>query len=104
MTSRTEEYYSIYDKVAKIYIVPYLALNDEDAIRAFRTLVQNPKTPFNAHPSDYELYHIGRFDFIDGIMEGGTMDLVVKGSSFIINKENTELPLGEVAQIGGNNK
>ena len=57
------ECYAIRDVVTELFAPPFLAENDNTAIRTFETSRQ--KQPF---PQDYELYLIGSYDTSSGII------------------------------------
>lgn len=62
-------YYSVFDKLAKVYLKPFPATNHSVAIRLFSDIVQDDKAPFFAHPEDYDLYAISYFDNSSGLFE-----------------------------------
>lgn len=53
--------YSIYDSVAKIFNRPFTSINNDTAIREFKSSLQD-----NPHANDYSLYHLATFDDLPG--------------------------------------
>lgn len=54
--------YSVYDVAVNAYLPPFFMRADGEAIRAFTSLVRDPKSRFNADPQDYILFYLGDFD------------------------------------------
>lgn len=54
--------YSIRDTVAVYFERPFYARTNGEAIRSFSDAVNEPKSPFNAHPEQFLLYEVGDFD------------------------------------------
>lgn len=75
---RTRRLYSTYDRVARVF-GPFMfpAENDEDAKRGFQRFVTNGQ---EINKDDYELYYLGEYDRIDGVVKG----LDEPGHEFII--------------------
>ena len=53
---------AIYDSKAKCYSAPMTFVALGTATRAFEDEVNNPQSPYNKHPEDYTLFHLGEFD------------------------------------------
>lgn len=60
--------YTVFDIKAKVYTLPFYAMNHEVAIRSFRQKVNEPGHQFNLYPEDYALYFIGSFDDQNAIL------------------------------------
>lgn len=54
--------FSIYDVKAEIFASPVFYPSTGAAIRAFADAVNKPGNDFNAHPEDFQLFHVGSFD------------------------------------------
>lgn len=54
--------YSVYDSKAELYMQPFFMHTKGHAHRAWEDTVNDPKTQFNQHPSDFTLFEIGTFD------------------------------------------
>lgn len=71
----------IYDKVADVFSRPIVFDNEACATRYFKSLVIN-----NPNKDDYELHHVGSFDFKTGTGTYNTKPvLILKGNQ--VNKE-----------------
>lgn len=67
--------YSIYDSVAKEFAAPFMANNDDHALRLFNNaLGQAVKSGFS---DDFELYKIAMFNVNSGMIEGACLTKVV---------------------------
>lgn len=53
--------FTIYDSAAKSYTIPFYAPTTEVAVRMFTVGVRKDGTPYNEHPSDFTLFHVGEF-------------------------------------------
>lgn len=63
--------FSIFDKVAGIYMAPFVARSTVDAIRQIRASRDDPNmkfTPVLEHPSEFALYSLGSFDDVNGVV------------------------------------
>jgi hypothetical protein len=60
--------YGIRDVKAGVFSYPHFEVTHGQAIRGFGDAVRNTKSPFNAHPEDYSLYHLGEFDEVQGTL------------------------------------
>lgn len=58
--------YSVYDRKALIYHMPYYALTDAVAVRTLADAMTDPNTSFGRHPNDYVLFFVGEFDDSNG--------------------------------------
>lgn len=67
--------YSIYDSVAKEFAAPFIANNDDHALRLFNNaLGQAVKSGFS---DDFELYKVAVFNVTTGMIEGAYLIKVV---------------------------
>ena len=53
---------SVYDAKAETFAPPVAAVALGEAVRSFEDAVNDPQCPFNKHPEDYTLFHLGEFD------------------------------------------
>lgn len=79
---------SIYDLKLGAYAQPTVVATTAVAMRSFTDQVNNPQSPMFAHPEDYSLYHIAKFndetgDFLPISDDGTTVALIVKASDCI---------------------
>lgn len=71
--------YSLFDKKALTYSPPFVASNDQVAIRMVRDLVQDTNTTVGRHASDYTLYGIATWDDALGLVIAQTpLQLIVE--------------------------
>lgn len=56
-----KQYYSVYDKVSKIYQQPFLQHNDAMAVRSIGDAVRKDEI-FSTHAKDFALYLVGAFN------------------------------------------
>lgn len=53
---------TLYDRATEAY-APIMTVHTRgEAIRSFRQAVNDPQTPINSNPTDYELYVVGTFN------------------------------------------
>ncbi len=68
--------YAIYDKKSRLFSAPYIAENDDAAVRIFGDMCYFGGDNLIArHPEDYLLYSVGQFSVLTGLIFG--KDLVV---------------------------
>lgn len=53
---------TVHDSKSGIFTPPVAVLAIGEAIRTFEDAVNDPQSPFNKHPEDYTLFHIGSYD------------------------------------------
>lgn len=58
------------------FAAPFVFKNDGDAIRSFKTMVNDDTTIFAASPKDYSLYSIGEFNEETGEIKTDIVKLV----------------------------
>lgn len=61
--------YSVYDKKAESFGVPFASPNDATAIRIVQNTARTPETNINMNPEDYLLYSVALFDMENGEVE-----------------------------------
>lgn len=73
--------FSVYDRKAAIYLAPFVARSEVDAMRQISASFKDQamqQTPIGQHPEDFDLYHVGAFDDdIGGITTPNKPRLVV---------------------------
>lgn len=78
--------YAVRD-VKTTFFPPQVAQNEEDAKRNFAMMVNNPSGVIGFSPKDFDLYYVGTFDTMKGVIEPVTpIEFVVAGSS-MVNEE-----------------
>lgn len=72
--------YSIFDKATKIYLAPYPADTEQEAIRQFSMSVNHEGGFINRFPGDYSLQLVGSFDISKGqLFEQTPPEFTVEG-------------------------
>lgn len=84
------EIFSIFDIKAEMYSRPYFALTHGEAIRTFVDAVNTGDSPYNRHPDDYTLFHVGSFD--DSLGELVASQIVNLGCAQSYLRERPEGP------------
>jgi hypothetical protein len=79
--------FTVYDSAAGFYLEPFFAPSIEFAIRGFRTAVNNEGHQFNAHPTDYTLFHIGIYEPSEGMLVSKTPSSLGVAITFIDRME-----------------
>lgn len=70
--------YSIRDSKGDFYDRIFLQLTHGEAERTFTTIANDPKTPIGQYPEDYDLYFLGEFDNVTGIITPVVPQHVIK--------------------------
>lgn len=60
--------YSIRDVKASFFGRPFFCHNNGVAVRSFSDLVGDQQSDVNKHPGDFDLFHIGSYDDITGVI------------------------------------
>lgn len=60
--------FSIHDSKVEAYLAPFFMRAIGEAVRAFETTVNDPKSLFNQYPGDYTLFHVADYDEQSGII------------------------------------
>lgn len=60
--------YAIHDDKMQAFSRPLFFQNHGTAIRSFSDAIQDPKSDYARHPSDYRLYCLGEYDDNTGII------------------------------------
>lgn len=61
--------YSVFDTKARVFLPPWISLNDDTARRDFAGAVNQHGHQFNRYAADYILFRIGNYDDLTGITE-----------------------------------
>lgn len=76
--------FSVFDTKARIYLAPFVARSQVDAIRQIALSFHDPHmkdTPVGQNPTDFELFFVGSFEDESG-------DLSVNKPTFVANLGN----------------
>ncbi len=81
-----------------MYLQPFFMRSVAEAVRACKTLVNEPRHNFNAHPSDYTLVQIGDWDEARGLLRPETSAIhlcclveLIETLDFDLEKKQNEL-------------
>lgn len=77
------EVFTVYDKAVLAYMQPFYARHVGEAIRSFTELANNPETNVGRHPTDFTLFHLGRYDDGTGLFEGNAPARVIDASEVV---------------------
>lgn len=58
--------YSVFDRKAKAYLMPFLAENDDLAVRIFQVNCDDVDSQFHRFPDDFYLFRLAEWDNVDG--------------------------------------
>lgn len=63
-----QKVFAVYDLKAEFFMQPYFSESVGGAVRAFGDAANDKNSPLSKHPSDYQLFEIGSFDNVKGVM------------------------------------
>lgn len=66
----TKFLYSIYDSRGKMFMDPFVAFNDNIALRDFQRNCMDPNSPLVVFSEDYSLMCLGTFNIVGGFIDG----------------------------------
>lgn len=58
--------FAVFDCKALAYMTPWFCRTSGEALRLFKDIVNDGKSPWCLHPADYSLWYVGSFDDSDG--------------------------------------
>lgn len=104
-----QKVFAVWDSKALAFMQPFFSNSTGAAVRAFADVANEDRSPIAKHPGDYQLYEIGTFNDLDGIMNslvpnkllGCALDFVEvkKSNSPVLDKfvrESIDKPAVEV--------
>lgn len=83
----TLKIYAIYDKKVLFFSQPFFLRNKADALRGLDELVDDVKTKIHKYPSDYQIFEIGEWDEITGLIASYEKPLFLEEAASFIKKE-----------------
>ncbi len=92
--------FSIYDMKTEVYSKPFFCLTTGEAIRTFTDAVNEPNSPFNRHPEDFNLFEIGVFDDGAAVIKGDVPLSLGCALQFIIEPDYRVTAEGQSAVRG----
>lgn len=78
--------YAVKDDVSSSFNQPFLMVNDQIAIRGFKTLAQDESTDIGKYPTDFSLYRLGQYDEKTGVILSDVEFLVTAINLLEVNK------------------
>lgn len=85
--------FSVRDRATISFLDPFFVNHKGMAERMFADAVNDPATPLNKHPEDYDLYELGTFDDGTGLFEKCVPQQISAGKSVYKSKTVPHLPL-----------
>ncbi|AZL82781.1 nonstructural protein [Apis mellifera associated microvirus 5] len=79
--------YSMHDRKMNVYLTPFPARGDVDAIRNVKTSSVHPdmkNTPVGEHPEDFDLVYLGEFDDESGDITRAGIPMIIGNVAQII--------------------
>lgn len=77
--------FSIYDIKAQVYSLPVFEVNRATFMRSFGVACNEPGSPFNSYPDDYQVFEIGEWDSDTGsILPRSKFDFVGVARDFLV--------------------
>lgn len=78
--------YTVFDSASQCYMQPFFSQAPGLARRMFTDSVNDSNHPFNKHPDDYTLFHIGFYDDQTGLIEPCTPASLGNALEYLENK------------------
>ena len=78
---------SVYDVKVEAYQAPFYARTLGEAERFWTDLRLDQNSPYFKHPEDYQLYRVGEFDELTGILSGVQEVVRITGSSVEVSDD-----------------
>lgn len=57
-----KQIFVIFDTAAQVYNTPFFMLNEATAVRAGKSLLDDPTSDIARSPSDFAMFHVGEYD------------------------------------------
>lgn len=75
--------YVVRDAAAKNYLAPFMAINDDVAIRQFAAAFMDHAGIMANNPGDFDLYRIGTFDQSLGELKPEERTVIARGTDYV---------------------
>lgn len=73
---------ALYDRATEAH-APIMTVNTRaEAIRSFRQAVNDPQTPINNNPTDFELYQLGTYNDQTGVITATERELIGRAEDY----------------------
>lgn len=80
--------YSVRDDAIGAFMNPFYTRSRGEALRSFQDAVNDPKSTFNSHVTDYNLYYLGEYDDNTGIFTPVPPDHVISANNVKMKDTN----------------
>lgn len=84
----TTNVFSVFDKKARAFGLPYFAPTLGVGIRTFSDAVSDAQSMWSKHPEDYDLYHIGSYDDEDASLHPIVPTVRLVGALDVVPQKN----------------
>lgn len=79
--------FALHDTAVKAYGQPFFMPSEAAAVRAFRSLVNDPKSQLNQSPGDFSLHFLGTFDDTHGTFTTDKTRQIATGLSVYVRMD-----------------
>jgi len=79
----TKSLYSVLDLRSSIFANPFISVNDMTALRDFGNAVNDLGTTLSKNPEDFQLYKIGSFDDVLGVITPCDRQLLANANTLV---------------------
>ncbi|QCQ84952.1 nonstructural protein [Blackfly microvirus SF02] len=76
--------FSVFDAAVNAYLQPFFVRSKGEAIRSFQDAVNDPKSQFNIHYTDYSLFLLGSYDDASGVFDTNIPERVTGARDVIV--------------------
>lgn len=80
--------YAVRDRAVDAFGQPIFVRHAGEALRSFQDEVNNPQSPMNAHPDDYDLYHLGEYDDDLGVINSLERPIMLATGKSMIKEQS----------------
>lgn len=84
--------FAVYDSAVGAYMQPFFMQSKGQAIRAWQDTINDSKTQFHAHPSDFTLFELGEYDDENGTFTNLPAKLSLGTALELLSKIQDRLP------------
>lgn len=80
--------FAIYDAKTQVYHPPFMAHNEQDAMRQVLEVISEGRNMISKYPADYTLVEVGSFDDSKGIVTGSDCAKIIIQLDVLKNPES----------------
>lgn len=78
--------YAVQDVKVSVFYPPISLINDGEATRMLKDIVDNPESPISKHSDDFRLFRLGTFDDNSGVLSPLAQPEFIINASELKNK------------------